>query len=169
MLPREDYIPSIEELTVPEAKVSSIVLKAASLYMGKYCDNQYKEYALCKSEHGDPRPCLNEGKEVTRCSIDFLRNVKKTCNEDFTAFWNCLDHSLDQKYKYCRKYEQKLDVCMAEKLNVLRPEPGFYSKIRIHDTDRPKPVREPSRPQLETPAPYEGRVPKAPAYPAGGI
>ena len=33
----------------------------------------------------------------------------------------------------------KLDGCMKEKLDLDRPPYGYFSLIRVHDTDRPKP------------------------------
>ncbi|WAR04450.1 NDUA8-like protein [Mya arenaria] len=164
-LSRDKYIPSQEELTIPEVQISSIILKAASLYMGKYCDNEYKEFALCRDENKDPRPCINEGKQVTRCSNNFLHEVKKHCLTDFTAYWNCLDHSFDQKFSYCRKYQEKLDSCFAEKMNLMRPEIGYYGKVRVHDTDRPKPDLSTPVPDLDVPPPVGDRKPKAKIYP----
>jgi hypothetical protein len=32
---------------------------------------------------------------------------------------------------------------MQEKLNINRPEVGFMSKVRLHNSDRPKPVDKP--------------------------
>ena len=35
----DDYLPSYEELTVPEITMSSAPLKAGAIYFGKYCDD----------------------------------------------------------------------------------------------------------------------------------
>ena len=35
----EDYLPSFEELDVPDLQVTSSVLRASGVYFGKYCDN----------------------------------------------------------------------------------------------------------------------------------
>lgn len=48
---------------------------------------------LCRQEYKDPRQCLNEGKAVTACSLDFFRQIKKNCAQEFTQFANCLDKS----------------------------------------------------------------------------
>ncbi len=48
---------------------------------------------LCRQEYKDPRQCLNEGKAVTACSLDFFRKIKKACAQEFTQFANCLDKS----------------------------------------------------------------------------
>lgn len=39
----------------------------------------------------------------------------------------------------CRKYQYAFDKCMLEKLGVERPYVGYFSKIRVHHTKRPKP------------------------------
>lgn len=52
-----------------------------------------KEFMLCRQEYKDPRHCLNEGKAVTACSLNFFREIKKNCAEEFTQFAKCLDLS----------------------------------------------------------------------------
>lgn len=47
---------------------------------------------LCVKEEKDPRKCINEGKEVTRCGLEFYRKVKVSCPQEFTDYWTCLDH-----------------------------------------------------------------------------
>ena len=49
---------------------------------------------LCKSEYPeDHRKCLAEGKEVTKCSLDFFRKMKANCRQEFDAYANCVDKS----------------------------------------------------------------------------
>ena len=38
----DDYLPSYEELTVPEITMTSAPLKAGAIYFGKYCDDYCK-------------------------------------------------------------------------------------------------------------------------------
>lgn len=85
------YIPSDEELTVPEITVSSPLLRAVSLHMGLKCDDACKEYMLCKSEDPDPRNCLKEGKEVTKCGLNFLYDIRDKCAKEVTAFAKCTE------------------------------------------------------------------------------
>ena len=42
----EDYLPSHEELTVPELPLTSSVLRASGVFFGKYCDNASKVVLL---------------------------------------------------------------------------------------------------------------------------
>lgn len=54
---------------------------------------------LCRTELNDPRKCINEGKAVTKCTLNFFRQIKKTCAGEFAQFTNCLDKSSpDQKF-----------------------------------------------------------------------
>lgn len=48
---------------------------------------------LCKDELKDPRKCIEEGKAVTSCALNFFRQVKKTCAKEFMQYANCLDKS----------------------------------------------------------------------------
>jgi len=55
---------------------------------------------LCHVEEKDPRKCINEGKEVTRCGVEFYQKVKEHCAEEFTKYWKCIDYaSYDMQFK----------------------------------------------------------------------
>merc|ERR1712170_274995 len=99
-----DWLPSYEELNVPELKMTTAPLRAGAHHFGKYCDHQCKEFMLCNNQLRDPRKCLQEGKEVTRCGVEFFNKVRDNCAEEFTDFWKCLDHAGPNfLYNYCRK------------------------------------------------------------------
>jgi len=131
----------MEELTVKELDVTAPTLFAASQYLGKYCEKPSLEFMLCKNENRrDPRPCLEYGKTLTACSIDFFRDVKKTCLGEFDQYTECIDRSsADYKLSKCRKTQAVLDSCFMDKLALRRPQdPGYYSRAKVMDTDRPK-------------------------------
>ena len=48
---------------------------------------------LCNEEEKDPRKCLREGKEVTRCGVEFYNKVRTNCAASFTKYWQCLDNA----------------------------------------------------------------------------
>lgn len=48
---------------------------------------------LCRKELGDPRFCLKEGKAVTSCALNFFRQVKKSCADEFMQYAECVDKS----------------------------------------------------------------------------
>ncbi|VDI19377.1 NADH dehydrogenase (ubiquinone) 1 alpha subcomplex subunit 8 [Mytilus galloprovincialis] len=95
---------------------------------------------LCVSEEKDPRKCINEGKEVTRCGWEFYRNLKKNCQEEFNVYHDCVDRSGSSMDIYrCRKPQAPFDQCMKEKMNMERPPIGYFSRARIHHTKREMP------------------------------
>jgi NADH dehydrogenase (ubiquinone) 1 alpha subcomplex subunit 8 len=158
----EDYLPSPQELENEEINMSSAPLRAGAHHFGKYCDNQSKEYMLCLGEENDPRKCLKEGKAVTNCGLQFFRKMRDNCAEEFTAYWKCLDHSqYDMAFKHCRSKQAPYDKCVLEQFGQERPELGFFSKVRVHDSIRPKPrVEVPLPANPPRPAPNVTDAPK---------
>merc|ERR1711894_94355 len=153
---KEDYLPSEKELTEKELPLSSSALKAGSLYVGQYCDNQSKEFMLCSKELKDPRKCLNEGKQVTRCAFEFFKKVKRHCNQEFNTYHDCIDTSgKTMAFQNCRKQQKVLDKCLFDKIGVGRPAIGYFSMVRVHKTDRPKPITRDNLPP-EKPGLVEG-------------
>jgi len=135
----EEYLPSNEELTIPELEITSSVFRAAAHHMGKYCDEQSKEFMLCRAEDQDPRKCINEGKEVTRCGFEFLSKVKKTCLAEFNQYANCIDYAdVNMNFRYCRKTQAVYDDCIKEHFGQDRPEMGYFTRARVHNAKRPK-------------------------------
>ncbi|EPY77881.1 NADH dehydrogenase [ubiquinone] 1 alpha subcomplex subunit 8 [Camelus dromedarius] len=132
-------LPTLEDLKVQEVKVSSSVLKAAAHHYGAQCDKPNKEFMLCRWEEKDPRRCLEEGKLVNKCALDFFRQIKLHCAEPFTEYWTCLDYSGLQLFRRCRKPQAKFDECVLDKLGWVRPDLGELSKVTKVKTDRPLP------------------------------
>ncbi|CAG9794226.1 unnamed protein product [Diatraea saccharalis] len=137
-------LPEDSELTVQEVDLSAATLFAGSFHLGKYCEHANNEFMLCRMEEQDPRKCINEGKVVTACTMDFFRKVKKACLSEFNQYANCVDKSSgDFSLTQCRKTQGVYDKCMLEKLNIERPAFGYFCEARVHDTKRPKPPVEP--------------------------
>lgn len=144
VLTADVHLPEESELTVPEVSLSSATLYAGSFHLGKYCEYANNEYMLCRIEENDPRKCINEGKAVTACTMEFFRKVKQTCLNEFNQYAKCIDKSSgDYSLKHCRTTQGVFDTCMLEKLNIARPGFGYFTEARIHDTKRPKPLEEP--------------------------
>lgn len=49
-----------------------------------------QEFMLCRDELKDPRKCLKEGREVTACSLEFFRQMKKNCAGEFNTYSTCM-------------------------------------------------------------------------------
>ncbi|XP_048731513.1 NADH dehydrogenase [ubiquinone] 1 alpha subcomplex subunit 8-like [Ostrea edulis] len=136
-----DTLPTYEELNVPELHLTWPELKAGSLYFGRFCDTPCKEFMLCRQENTqNPTECLKEGKEVTKCGFRFFGKVKKHCLKEFETYYKCVDRdyqgSLD--FANCRKPQLVFDECMKEKLDIDRPYIGYFARVRLVDTDRPR-------------------------------
>ncbi|XP_013106917.1 NADH dehydrogenase [ubiquinone] 1 alpha subcomplex subunit 8 [Stomoxys calcitrans] len=135
-------LPSDEELTVPELNLSTAALRAGAFHLGKACEFQNNEFMLCRQELDDPRACLNEGKSVTGCAMDFFRKVKKSCHEEFMQYATCLDKSSGtMSFSHCRKTQGVFDKCMKDNFDIDRPEYGYFTRAKIHATNRPAPPK----------------------------
>ncbi|XP_046399074.1 NADH dehydrogenase [ubiquinone] 1 alpha subcomplex subunit 8 [Ischnura elegans] len=156
-------LPTEEELTVTEINVGAPSLRAASFHFGKYCEDKNNEFILCRDELKDPRKCIQEGKAVTCCALEFFRKVKSACYNEFTQYATCIDKSsCKQEFSKCRKTQEVFDKCMLDKLNIKRPDYGYFCRPKVHDTDRPKPASEPA-------AVYPDATPELPEdYPKPG-
>lgn len=139
MIPESTHLPSDEELGNLEIPLSHNYLVTSAMWLGKYCDNQCKEFMLCRSEEKDPRKCLKEGQDVTACGLEFFRKVKKTCREELEWYTKCIDFSgPPAHFKWCRKPQAIFDKCMYES-GFERARYGHFQLLRVHETDRPKP------------------------------
>lgn len=48
---------------------------------------------LCRNEEKDARKCINEGKLVTSCAMEFFKKLKKNCRQEFDQYYNCVYRS----------------------------------------------------------------------------
>ncbi|XP_060049431.1 NADH dehydrogenase [ubiquinone] 1 alpha subcomplex subunit 8-like [Erinaceus europaeus] len=150
-------LPTVKDLKVQEVNVSSSVLKAAAHHYGAQCDKPNREFMLCCWEDKDPRWCLEEGKLVNKCALDFFREIKLHCAEIFKEYWTCIDYSNLQLFHHCCKQQTKFDECVLDKLGWVWPDLGELSKVTKVKTDRPLP-KNPyhSKPRPEPNPPIEG-------------
>lgn len=143
MVTYDTSLPSEEELTVKEVNLSGVVLRAASFHLGKQCENANNEFMLCRSETNDPRKCLEEGKMVTKCSLEFFRQLKETCYDEFIRHYKCIDRSSSRyRFEPCRKSQQVYDQCVKDNMHMERPSYGYFCLPKVHSTKRPKPTTE---------------------------
>ncbi|XP_012175016.1 NADH dehydrogenase [ubiquinone] 1 alpha subcomplex subunit 8 [Bombus terrestris] len=153
-------LPSDEELNTQELNISWPYIAAAAVFLAKRCEWFNNEFMLCRYELKDPRKCLKEGKEVTKCAIEGFQDIKKHCGSEFQAHVDCVINtsSTATDDEYCSKTRQVFDDCMVKNLKLERPPFGYFCEAKVHDSPRPKPPQEErgfpdAVPQLPTP-PY---------------
>lgn len=138
VLTEDVYLPTDEELNHKEIPVTTNFMLASAMWLGKYCDNECKEYMLCRNEEQDPRKCLKDGSKVTDCGIKFFQKVKHTCGDELEWYTKCIDYSgSEPEFKRCRDAQAIFDGCMSQK-GFERADFGYFSMLRVHHTDRPK-------------------------------
>ncbi|XP_047351763.1 NADH dehydrogenase [ubiquinone] 1 alpha subcomplex subunit 8 [Vespa velutina] len=149
--------PDDSELTVQEINVTYPVLQAASFYVGKKCEWQSNEFMLCREEEKDARRCINEGKALTACALDFFKQLKKHCREDFEQYVTCLEKSSGTiELSKCRKTQAVVDKCVLDNLKIERPPFGYFCETKVHDSSRPRPKPDiPEFPDALPPLPKE--------------
>ena len=66
----------------------------------------------------------------------------------------------------CRASQAVYDKCVLDKIGQERPELGYFSKVRLHSTTRPKPVIEPKLPEpsVEPPDMRTAETPESVKY-----
>lgn len=139
VLTKDTHLPTYEELQVEEVPLGSPYLKAGAFHLGKSCETVNNEFILCRQENRDPRACIQEGKDVTRCSNNFFRQIKQNCATQFTQYAMCLDKSsFNLSFLECRNTQAVFDRCMKDKLDMDRPPYGYHCLVKVHDTARPK-------------------------------
>lgn len=135
-------MPSREELDVPDVPITGVALKAAAFHLGFYCEEQRNAYVLCKNEENDPRKCIREGRDVSLCSMEFLRKLKKACPVSFAEHTRCLEtKSSEAFFVHCREKQAVFDKCMVDELGLERPYYGYFNLPKFVKTDRPLPKR----------------------------
>ncbi|KAL9924196.1 uncharacterized protein ACN427_009812 isoform 1-T1 [Glossina fuscipes fuscipes] len=69
---------------------------------------------------------------------------------------NCLDKSIGtMAFRHCGKTQDVFNKCMKNNLDIDRPEYGYFTRAKTHQTERPAP------PKREKKV-YEGATPGLP-------
>lgn len=108
---------TFEDLESQEVEITSAVLMGAAHHLGQHCEKEFKTFMGCRYDTKDPRKCLEEGKQVTKCALNFFKKLKEDCNEVFTQHWTCLDNN-NQEFGYCRETQKKYDSCVLDKMGL---------------------------------------------------
>ena len=93
-VPHVSLPPDVDLVVPQEITLSTPWMKAIAVYMGSSCEKEMNAYMLLRREYdNDPRKVLKEGREVTACGVRFIRELRKQCLDEVTAYARCLDHS----------------------------------------------------------------------------
>lgn len=106
-------LPSEEELIIEEVNLSGVVLRAASFYLGKRCENENNEFMLCRSERNDPRKCVTEGKIITKHSLGSWKRL---------VFMNLLiitSVSIEVALVICLSHVKKVSMYVTSVLKII--------------------------------------------------
>lgn len=133
------YLPTPEEIKHKDIPLTHNYFLSSAMWLGKYCDNQSKEFMLCRKEEQDPRKCLEYGRQLTDCGMEFFRFVKHNCREELEWYTKCLDWTgPEPSYRRCRHEQALFDGCMADN-GMERAHFGYFQMMRVHHSDRPRP------------------------------
>lgn len=133
------YLPSPEEIKHNEIPLTHNYMITSAMWLGKYCDHQCKEFMLCRTEEADPRRCLEYGRQVTECGLEFFKKLKRTCREEYEWYTKCIDWTgSEPTFNRCRHEQGIFDGCMADH-GFERAKFGDFTMLRVHESDRPKP------------------------------
>ncbi|KAI9591338.1 hypothetical protein BDF19DRAFT_455521 [Syncephalis fuscata] len=125
-------VPAVDEIGATSAPLTS-----AAFFIGAHCKAYNEDFMLCKAENGDPAHCLKEGRKVTRCAADVIRQLRANCAEEFERHWKCLnEHNLE--LPGCRSEERPLNDCAFSKLGLKKVIPGSSPhSAPIHEKKKP--------------------------------
>ncbi|KAG9259011.1 uncharacterized protein F5Z01DRAFT_669745 [Emericellopsis atlantica] len=123
--PLPDSVPKVQEIGATSAPLLS-----ASFFIGNRCQDYNDDYMQCKNENPGRGEfdCMKEGRRVTRCASSVIDDLNKSCLEQFTNHWKCLDNHNQQLWQ-CRPFEWKLNRCAFEKLNLKKVVPDQPNNV----------------------------------------
>lgn len=134
-------LPTEDEIGHKEIPLTHNFFLASAMWLGKYCDNECKDFMLCRQEIKDPRKCLKYGHGVTDCGLDFFKKVKNTCKDELEWYTKCLDYSGRAPiFQRCRREQAIFDGCMYSN-GFERAKFGDFQKVRVHEPEWERPKR----------------------------
>ncbi|KAK6456502.1 uncharacterized protein RJT20DRAFT_45145 [Scheffersomyces xylosifermentans] len=118
---------------VDEVGATSAPLVSAAFYIGAKCKPYNDDFMLCKDENnGGSIECLKEGRRVTRCAIDVLRDINKYCFDEFKLHYECLEQE-NHRLGHCRSSEGVLSKCIFNNLKLEKKIPGVETQIHLNE------------------------------------
>ncbi|RKP03299.1 hypothetical protein CXG81DRAFT_9721 [Caulochytrium protostelioides] len=124
------------EPAVAELGCTSAPLLSASFHLSQKCKAYNEDFLLCKKANGDPEACLKEGRRVTRCAADFIAALRKNCEKQWDAHWQCLD-AKNQTLHKCRPEEKAFNECVFDKFGLTKTLPTNPGETPVHLKEKP--------------------------------
>lgn len=88
---------------------TSAVLMSVSKHIAHRCAKVNKVYVECKKKDKNPETCLEEGKGVTECTIELLKDLKDKAPEELKAYYSCMDY-YSNNFEKCRKEQAAFEA-----------------------------------------------------------
>lgn len=119
-----DEVPEVEEVGATSAPLLS-----AAYFIGARCKPYNDDFMLCKDEkNGGTVECLKEGRRVTRCAVQVLKDINTHCFDEFKLHYECLEQE-NHRLGSCRKTEKIFNSCVFDKLKLEKKIPGVETQI----------------------------------------
>jgi NADH dehydrogenase (ubiquinone) 1 alpha subcomplex subunit 8 len=117
---------------VDEVGATSAPLLSASYFIGQKCKPYNDDFMMCKDENnGGTLECLKEGRRVTRCAIDVLKDINKYCFDEFKLHYECLEQE-NHRTGHCRASESVFNQCVFNNMKLEKKIPGVETQIHLN-------------------------------------
>ena len=91
--------------------------RSAAYFINAHCKDYNDDFMLCKRDSMDPAVCAAQGRKVSRCVLDLMKQMQTHCDKTFNAHWQCLEQGNNYYWK-CRPEEQALTQCVFKKMVI---------------------------------------------------
>eukprot|EP00834_Sanchytrium_tribonematis_P003224 NODE_118_length_18285_cov_1.016606.p9 type:complete len:154 gc:universal NODE_118_length_18285_cov_1.016606:130-591(+) len=122
-----------DALKIDDIGLTSAPLKSIAYQMHTHCKDYCQDFMKCRKEDGLEN-CLKEGRKVTRCGKEFIKEMQQTCDQVFKEHWNCLTMN-NHRFEKCRPAESALNSCILKSMKIDKIIPD--APYQIHTKSNP--------------------------------
>ncbi|KAG6664360.1 hypothetical protein I3843_02G075000 [Carya illinoinensis] len=87
---------------------TSAVLTASSKHIAVRCQAENVAFLKCKKQDPNPEKCLDKGRQVTRCVLGLLKDLRQKCTKEMDAYVGCLYYHTNE-FDLCRKEQEAFE------------------------------------------------------------
>ncbi|CAN3357326.1 hypothetical protein DICA3_C09890 [Diutina catenulata] len=118
---------------VDEVGATSAPLLSAAYFIGARCQPYGDDFLMCKQENnGGELDCLKEGRRVTRCAVQVLKDINTHCFDEFKLHYECLETE-NHRQGHCRASEKVFNKCVFDNLKLEKKIPGPEAQIHLKE------------------------------------